>query len=112
MLELPGSILLALRLRDKFGDQGIVGLVLAVPTGHGMTLAVDSFLVSCRALGRGVEEALWAAMVNRAIDRAIAELKPSIAPPRRTGWWLISTTDSVWNASSRTPRWFVTAWSR
>jgi FkbH-like protein len=66
MLELPGSILLALRLRDKFGDQGIVGLIFALPTGNGLTLGVDTFLVSCRALGRGVEDALWAAMVDRA----------------------------------------------
>ena len=66
MLDLPGSIPLALRLRDKFGDQGIVALVLAIPAQNQSTLVVDSFLVSCRALGRGVEDALWTAMVNRA----------------------------------------------
>jgi FkbH-like protein len=66
MLDTPGSIPLALRLRDKFGDQGIVALVLAIPAQNHSTLVVDSFLVSCRALGRGVEDALWTAMVNRA----------------------------------------------
>ena len=35
MLDSPGSIAFALRLRDKFGDQGIVGLVLAIPAGEG-----------------------------------------------------------------------------
>jgi predicted enzyme involved in methoxymalonyl-ACP biosynthesis len=29
-------------------------------------LVIDSFLVSCRALGRGVEDALWASMLRRA----------------------------------------------
>jgi FkbH-like protein len=64
MLELPGVIALALRLRDKFGDQGIIALLIAVPTGDNGTLAVDSFLVSCRALGRGVENVLWAAALR------------------------------------------------
>src|SRR5207244_5614015 len=61
ILESPGSIALALRLRDKFGDQGIIAVLLAVRSGDGATLVVDSFLISCRALGRGVEDALWAA---------------------------------------------------
>ena len=51
MLEAPGSIALALRLRDKFGDQGIVALLLAIPAGDNATLSIDTFLVSCRALG-------------------------------------------------------------
>jgi FkbH-like protein len=75
MLELPGSIPLTLRLRDKFGDQGIVALLLAVPGEAKATLVVDSFLVSCRALGRGVEDALWAAMVNRAHRESIRKLE-------------------------------------
>ena len=68
MMELPGSIPLALRLRDKFGDQGIIALLLAIPSEGNGTLVVDSFLVSCRALGRGIEDALWAAMLRR-VDR-------------------------------------------
>jgi len=66
MLELPGAIPLALRLRDKFGEQGIVALLLAIPGEGEGTLRVDSFLVSCRALGRGVEDVLWTTVVNRA----------------------------------------------
>jgi FkbH-like protein len=75
MLELPGSISLALRLRDKFGDQGIIALLLAIPNGNDAALVVDSFLVSCRALGRGVENALWAAMVNRAHRHKVRKLE-------------------------------------
>lgn len=66
ILEKAGSIALAIRLRDKFGDQGIVGLLLAVPKVDEATLVVDSLLVSCRALGRGVEDALWAEFLTRA----------------------------------------------
>ena len=74
MLEAPGSIALALRLRDKFGDQGIVALLLAIPARENATLAIDTFLVSCRALGRGVEDALWASLVNRAKRQSVRKL--------------------------------------
>jgi FkbH-like protein len=85
MLELPGSIGLALRLRDRFGDQGIVALLLAVPAEGDATLAVDSFLVSCRALGRGVEDALWAAMVNRAHRQNVLKLEAQYLATAKNG---------------------------
>src|SRR3984893_15149074 len=83
VLDLPGSIPLALRLRDKFGDQGIIAVLLAIPTGNGGTMAVDSFLVSCRALGRGVEDALWAAMLRRAHRQNVRRLEAEYIPTAR-----------------------------
>jgi len=81
ILGAPGSIGLALRLRDKFGEQGIVAILLATRSAQDGTLVVDSFLVSCRALGRGVEDALWAALVERAneagIHKVLAEYRPT-----------------------------------
>ncbi len=41
------------RARDRFGDYGLVGLLL-LQRGAG-ELTIDTFLLSCRALGRGVE---------------------------------------------------------
>ena len=75
ILETPGSIALVLRLKDKFGEQGIVALLLAVPKGRNATLSVDTLLVSCRALGRGVEHALWAATVNHAYQKGVRKLQ-------------------------------------
>jgi FkbH-like protein len=80
MLELPGSIALALRLRDKFGDQGIIAVLLAVRSGDGSTLVIDSFLISCRALGRGVEDALWAAMLRRVDRQGVRRLEAEYIP--------------------------------
>jgi FkbH-like protein len=85
MLETLDSIALALRLRDKFGDQGIVALLLAIPAGDNGTLAIDTFLVSCRALGRGVEDALWAAMVNRANRRSVRKLEAEYLATAKNG---------------------------
>ena len=75
LAEAAGSIALVLRLRDKFGEQGIIGLVIAVPGKEEQSLIIDSLLVSCRALGRGVEHALWAAMVNRAYRKGVRKLQ-------------------------------------
>ena len=40
-------------VKDRFGDYGLVGVMLFQPQGD--TLDVDTFLLSCRVLGRGVE---------------------------------------------------------
>lgn len=45
---------LSLRLIDKFGDSGIVGVCILKYTEQ--TAVIDTFLLSCRVLGRGVEE--------------------------------------------------------
>jgi len=80
MLESTGSIALALRLRDKFGDQGIIAVLLAVRGGDAATLVIDSFLMSCRALGRGVEDALWAAMLRRVDRQSVQRLQAEYIP--------------------------------
>jgi FkbH-like protein len=74
LLRTDKSIALALRLRDKFGEQGIVAVLLAIP-GPEETLTIDSFLVSCRALGRGVEDALWVALLDRARAQKVRSLE-------------------------------------
>ena len=42
---------------DKFGPQGIIGLIIAVRS-QGATM-IDTWLMSCRVLNRGVENAMF-----------------------------------------------------
>lgn len=49
--------------RDKFGDYGTVGLIAASTAG---SYCVDQFLLSCRALGRGVEQQMLLHVVRDA----------------------------------------------
>jgi FkbH-like protein len=84
LLAQQGAISLTLRLKDKFGDQGIVGLLLAVPDGPG-SLRVDSFLVSCRALGRGVEDLLWSTFLEKASQKAGLRVYGEYIPTARNG---------------------------
>lgn len=83
ILQRPGAVALSLRLRDKFGDQGIVALLLAIPADKGAALVIDSFLVSCRALGRGVEDTLWAAAVGEARERGYERIEAEYLPSDR-----------------------------
>ena len=52
----PGAQAWAIRVRDRFGDAGVVGVALA--TLEERRCLIDSFLLSCRVIGRGVESAL------------------------------------------------------
>lgn len=54
-----------IEVKDRLGDYGLVGVcILKRPVGAIGTVEVDSFLVSCRALARGVEEAALYGMVD------------------------------------------------
>jgi FkbH-like protein len=50
-----GSVLTA-RVADCFGDNGVVGV--AIYLLHGTNAYIDTFLLSCRVIGRGIETAL------------------------------------------------------
>jgi amino acid adenylation domain-containing protein/FkbH-like protein len=49
---------LSVHVRDRFGDYGVVGVILYEVKSK--CLKVDSFLLSCRVLGRGVEHRMLA----------------------------------------------------
>lgn len=52
--ELPGCRVYTLNVRDKFGDTGLVGVAITVSEEPGVK-AFDTFLMSCRVLGREAE---------------------------------------------------------
>ncbi|RPH58346.1 MAG: hypothetical protein EHM89_12555 [Acidobacteria bacterium] len=54
----PAAFTLQLRLIDMFGDNGIIAIVIGKPVGpNGNDAMIDTWLMSCRVLGRQVEEA-------------------------------------------------------
>jgi FkbH-like protein len=61
-LQDPAWKMLLASVRDKFGDEGVVGLVMVEQMPE--LARIDSFLLSCRVLGRGVEQGLLAATVK------------------------------------------------
>jgi len=57
----------AVEVRDRFGDYGLVGVVIF--TTEAEALRIDTFLLSCRVLGRRVEDTVLARLARVAADR-------------------------------------------
>ncbi len=73
MIEAPDYLGLQFRLLDSFGDNGMIGIVLL--RGTGPCLDIDSWLMSCRVLGRRVEQAMLAVTVAAAQARGATQLR-------------------------------------
>ena len=56
MLVNNNTSVYVLGLKDKFGDNGTIGIAITVRTDN--SLRIDTFLLSCRVIGRGAEDAL------------------------------------------------------
>jgi FkbH-like protein len=61
------ATVLTVTVSDRFGDYGLVGV--AICGGRGEALDVETFLLSCRVLGRGVEHAMLAQLGNLALKQ-------------------------------------------
>ncbi len=57
LLGLPGALGFAVRMEDRFGDYGLISVIIAVPwDADPGALRIDTWLMSCRAIGRSVEQ--------------------------------------------------------
>ena len=69
------------RLADIFGDNGMISAVICRQTGP--CWEVDTWIMSCRVLGRRVEEALLQYLVQQARLRGISEIIGRYIPTAR-----------------------------
>ena len=67
------------RLRDRFGDFGIIGVVICIPTS-GSVWDIDTWLMSCRVLGRRVEQAVLAEVARVARANGVERLTATFIP--------------------------------
>ena len=72
LLDSGGIECLTVDVSDRFGSYGLSGVIL-FGTGR-QALTIDSFLLSCRALGRGVEHRMLARLGEIAQERGLAEV--------------------------------------
>jgi FkbH-like protein len=77
----PDAITMQARLADMFGDNGMISAVTV--TQNGRHFVVDSWIMSCRVLGRRVEEALLQHLVRALRARGAAELIGRYIPTAR-----------------------------
>ncbi len=57
---------ISMSLKDKFGDNGLTGLVIIEKVKDANNWRIDTFLLSCRILGRRAEDVLLAYILNEA----------------------------------------------
>jgi FkbH-like protein len=103
----PSAFTLQVRLKDNFGDNGMISVVICKES-EGDWL-IDTWLMSCRVLGRGVERAVLNEVVANARSRGISRLIGKYIPTDRNqlvedhfeklGFVLLETTSdatTVW----------------
>jgi FkbH-like protein len=81
MVENPDWDVYTVRVRDRFGDNGIVGVVI-VHDGDNVS-DIDTFLLSCRVISRGVETSILSFLVERARARQLRQVQGWFLPTKK-----------------------------
>ncbi len=77
-----GGICLWAKVQDKFGDSGMVGVVIAVPEA-GPAWRIDTLLLSCRVIGRNVETAMLAILERLLAAKGAGQLIGEYFPTKK-----------------------------
>ena len=83
MMQNPDCVPLEASLCDRFGDQGLISIVVAWPQSD--TLRISDWLMSCRVLGRGVEQYLMNHLFCRARELGLAKVSGEYIPSAKNG---------------------------
>ena len=74
------------RLRDRFGDMGLISLLIARPhSSEAACWDIETWLMSCRVLGRQVEQSLLRETVSAAKAQGIRSLRGTFIPTPKNG---------------------------
>jgi FkbH-like protein len=77
----PSYETMYLRLRDRFGDHGLVGVLVARIDRD--VADIDTWLLSCRVIGRTVENEMLARLCRNLADRGITRLRGTFVPSEK-----------------------------
>lgn len=79
----PAHLPLAFELQDRFGDSGLISvIILELQAG---AFFVDTWLMSCRVLGRGVEQLALNVIAAKARERGIQRIRGEYLPTAKNG---------------------------
>ena len=87
LLDHPDTIGQTLRMTDRFGDYGLVSVILAVADSPAprSTLRIDTWLMSCRVIGRTAEEFFFNMLLHEARRRGTSRLLGHYIPTAKNG---------------------------
>ena len=70
----------AFRLKDRFADNGLVGVMIGHHEDGDATLVIDLWLMSCRVLGRRMEELMCGVLMEAARERGATRVEGRYLP--------------------------------
>lgn len=80
-IEAPDQRVLAARVTDRFGDSGIIAVIIIETKESSARL--DTFLMSCRVIGRTVETAILAIIAEQLHDTGASTLMGEFIPTEK-----------------------------
>jgi FkbH-like protein len=86
MLAIPGTWTHYFRLKDKFDDNGLVGIMIATPsTAEPLVWELDTWLMSCRVIGRQLENFMFNTLMAAARERGVVAIRGLYLPTPKNG---------------------------
>ena len=82
MMQDANFIVGCAQVEDKFGDNGITG-VFIIKKENEKEWIVDTFLMSCRIMGRDIEKGIMAYIVNTAYEHKVEKIKANFLPTQK-----------------------------
>jgi len=95
--------IISLNVLDKFGDNGLTGLAI-IDTSESNVWKIDTFLLSCRVIGRKVEEALLAFVIDEALARNVKIVLGYFAPSKKNSIVRNFYKNNYFNLTKRTDK--------
>lgn len=83
LIDHPQWICFSMRLGDRFGDHGLISVVIAKLENE--TAHIDTWLMSCRVLKRQVEDAMLNELVQRVRAKGVRRLLGVYLPTAKNG---------------------------
>ncbi len=78
LMDARDATVYSIVVNDKFGSAGLTGVIIV--RWLGASAVVDSFLMSCRVIGRGIEFAIWNEVLRDAIARSCTVFRAEYRP--------------------------------
>jgi len=69
--------------QDKFGDNGITGVYIVNKNHEDKEWFIDTFLLSCRVMGRGIEDAMMGYILSKAKEEGVIKVKAEFIPTKK-----------------------------
>jgi FkbH-like protein len=77
----PSAYSTAFYLSDRYGQYGLIGVLIAIPVGA--AYVIDTWLLSCRAMGRTVERGMFAHLAGWLQARGVRNLLGEFIPSKK-----------------------------